>query len=78
MLKDVIIKTKSTSPKIRLFLFMIRCIIHNLWIKIRNNECESISLKLFIIEANELLHELEFCSCFVVGNTQLCMFSAYS
>jgi len=78
ILKDVIIKTKSTSPKVRLFLFIIRCIIHNLWIKIRNNEYESISLKLFIIEINELLHELEFYSCFVVSNTQLCMFNAYS
>ncbi|XRO75706.1 transposase [Methanocaldococcus sp. 28A] len=71
MLKDAVIKTKSTSLKVRLFLFMLKCVIHNLWIKIRNKK-ECISLKFFIVEICKLLNEFDY-SIMVMRNTPLCI-----
>jgi len=80
MLKNAIIKTKSTSLKVRLFLFKLRCVIHNLWIKIRNKK-ENVCLKLFIVEMSkldcDLLNTSEYSNA-VESNTRLCMFNAYS
>lgn len=57
---------------------MIRCVIHNLWIKIRNEkESESMSLKFLIIEVGNLLAKFDYLNV-VMSNTQLCMFNAYS
>ncbi|MFU8652378.1 transposase [Methanotorris formicicus] len=82
MFKDLKIKTKSRTLKVRLFLFILRAIIHNFWIWMKHkNEIPynlNYNLKEFIISINDFANLYCKPSFDYGGNTRLCISNAYS
>ncbi|MFU8653882.1 hypothetical protein [Methanotorris formicicus] len=81
MLKNIAIKTKSKILEVRLFLFILRAIIHNLWVamqwKNKNTNYKTMNLKEFVIKINELIR-MHIYTNKPIDNTQLCIPNAYS